>query len=301
MELLRVGREICCVHLGAPLPSRGDARRTGWDCPYGTQVGHKDENRLTWAGKHQYAAPHLTCGNVHFWVSERQLRLNGPNPLLVSLGSGGARGSSNPSDLRWSGWSRSLPASGTTALRLDVKIQGPDRGRDDADVSAPAVSPGRTLSYVPVVAGIHGAVSRVPGRWGRVCCAGRGRVTSTAGLHGGRAAALALSVLDSARGSAACVFVSDLELSGGSTAESASLRWPWRQGNGPEWAFDPLVWCPFRGPLGDADGQRQAVHRPLLPTAATRTGDWDHLRSRGVPSRMIWSAGMAVTCGDQMD
>ncbi len=41
----------------------------------------------------------LTCGNVHFVLSDRQLCLNGLNPLLVGLESGGARGSSNPSDL----------------------------------------------------------------------------------------------------------------------------------------------------------------------------------------------------------
>ena len=44
----------------------------------------------------------LTCGNVHFWVSDRQLCLSGLNPLCVSSESGDGRGSSNPSDLRLS-------------------------------------------------------------------------------------------------------------------------------------------------------------------------------------------------------
>jgi hypothetical protein len=38
-------------------------------------------------------------------------------------------------------------------LRLDAKIQGPGRGRDDADVSTPAVSLGRKLSHLTVVEG----------------------------------------------------------------------------------------------------------------------------------------------------
>ena len=137
-------------------------------------------------------------------MSDRQLCLNGPNPLLVGLGSGGVRGSSNPSDC--GGVVIKVVAS-LRGDRPEARCQDPGtrqgpgrRGR----VHAGGV-PGPKIFAFECCGGdgavIHGAVSRVPGKWRRcrrVCCVGRGLA-------------------------AACVRVSDLELSGGSTAESASL------------------------------------------------------------------------------
>ena len=77
-----------------------------------------------------------------FLVSERQLRLNGLNPLLVGLESGGTRGSFHPSDLRRSRSSRLSLAVQATGLTADARTQGPYRGRDGAAVSRPPLSTG---------------------------------------------------------------------------------------------------------------------------------------------------------------
>ena len=105
----------------------------------------------------------LACGNVCFWVPERQLCLNGLDPPLVGLESGGARGIPSPSDLRRSRRASLSLAVGATVLRADATAQGPYRGRDDAVASSPAVSAGRLV--VPRLHGMgchswHGASSR---------------------------------------------------------------------------------------------------------------------------------------------
>jgi hypothetical protein len=100
-------------------------------------------------------------------VPDRQLCLNGLNPLLVGLESGDARGSSNPSDLRWSRCSRLPLVVRVTALALDTKIQGSYRGRDGAPASRSWLSTGRFVFPSVGCAGAVGAMAvGVPmGHW----------------------------------------------------------------------------------------------------------------------------------------